>query len=197
MRMENFSTPTQEGVILCLLRLPRMTIRPATPADQAALLALHQAVAQDPNGIARMPDEITDAYIASLLNLQPPVGLQRVVTDEAGELMGEIHGERYRLRIFTHILTGITVVVHPRHQGRGIGKALFSQFLRDVRQAFPDIRRVELEARATNEASLRLYESLGFEREGVYRNKTRNRDGSFVDSVAMALTFTESDRYSR
>jgi ribosomal protein S18 acetylase RimI-like enzyme len=44
-----------------------------------------------------------------------------------------------------------------------------------------------LEARASNEASLGLYRSLGFEQEGVYRNKTQNRDGSFVDSIPMAL----------
>lgn len=165
-----------------------MTIRPTTPLDHAILLALHRAVAEDPNGIARLPEEITDEYIASLLTISPPSGLQLVVTNEARQLIGEIHAGKYGLRVFEHILANLTVVVHPDYQGKGIGKALFTRFLEDIRQRFPEIRRIELEARASNEASLGLYRSLGFEQEGVYRNKTRNRDGSFVDSIPMAYT---------
>ena len=67
-----------------------------------------------------------------------------------------------------------------------VGKALLTRFLSEVQQCFPEIRRIELEARASNEASLGLYRSLGFVQEGVYRNKTRNRDGRFVDSIPMA-----------
>ncbi len=165
-----------------------MTTRPATPADHARLFALHRAVAEDPNGIARMPDEITEDYIMSLLTISPPNGLQLVMENEMGELFAEIHGSKYGLRIFEHILGNLTIVVHPAQQGKGVGKALFTRFLSEVRQQFPEIRRIELEARATNEASLGLYRSLGFVQEGVYRNKTRNRDGSFVDSIPMALT---------
>ncbi len=163
-----------------------MTTRPATPADHARLLALHRAVAEDPNGIARMPDEITEEYIASLLAISPPNGLQWVVESETGELIGEIHGSKYGLRIFEHVLGNLTIVVHPDWQGKGIGKALFTRFLSEVQHRFPEVRRIELEARATNEASLGLYRSLDFVQEGVYQNKTRNRDGSFVDSIPMA-----------
>ena len=157
-----------------------MTTRPATPADHARLLSLHRAVAEDPNGIARMPDEIT------LLAISPPNGLQLVVESETGELISEIHGSKYGLRIFEHILGNLTIVVHSDWQGKGVGKALFTRFLGEVRHRFPEVRRIELEARATNEASLGLYRRLGFVQEGVYRDKTRNRDGSFVNSIPMA-----------
>lgn len=160
--------------------------RSATPADHGRLLALHRAVAEDPNGIARMPDEITEEYITSLLAISPPNGLQWVIENETGELIGEIHGSKYGLRIFEHILGNITIVVHPDWQGKGVGKALFTRFLSEVQHRFPEVRRIELEARATNEASLGLYRSLGFVQEGVYQNKTCNRDGSFVDSIPMA-----------
>lgn len=165
-----------------------MTIRPVTPADHTHLLELHRAVAQDPNGIARMPHEITNTYIASLLTIAPPTGLQLVVENETGDLIAEIHGSKYGLQIFDHILANLTIVVHPDWQGKGIGKTLFTRFLGAVQHRFPEIRRIELEARATNEASLGLYRSLGFVQEGVYRNKTRNRDGSFVDSIPMAFS---------
>jgi ribosomal protein S18 acetylase RimI-like enzyme len=164
-----------------------MTIRPATPADHSRLLTLHRAVAQDPNGIARIPDEITDEYIASLLAISKPIGLQLVVENEAVELIGEIHASKYGLLTFNHILGNLTLVVHPAWQGKGVGKGLFARFLSEVRQHFPEIRRVELEARATNEAALGLYKSLGFEQEGVYRNKNRNQDGNFTDSIPMGL----------
>lgn len=164
-----------------------MTIRPATSADHARLLVLHRAVAQDPNGIARKPDEITDTYIASLLTIGPPTGLQLVVENEPGTLIGEIHGSKYGLHVFDHILTNLTIVVHLDWQGKGIGKMLFTRFLGEVQHRFPEVRRIELEARATNEAALGLYRSLGFVQEGVYRAKTRNQDGSFVDSIPMAL----------
>jgi len=163
-----------------------MTIRPTTPADHANLLALHGAVAEDPNGIARMPDEITDEHTASLLIINPPNGLQLVVENGAGQLIGEIHGSKYGLRIFDHVLGNLTIVVHPDWQGKGVGKALFAQFLSEVKHRFPEIRRVELEARSTNEASLGLYRSLGFVQEGVYHNKTRNWNGSFVNNIPMA-----------
>lgn len=169
-----------------------MTTRPATPADHSALLALHQAVSQDPNGIARTLDEITETYIASLLKITPPNGLQLVVEHE-GELIGGIHAAKYGLHIFNHVLTHLTIVVHPAWQGKGVGKALFIKFLEEVRINFPEVRRVELEARASNEASLGLYRSLGFVQEGVYRNKTRNLDGSFVDSIPMAYAVPEKD----
>ncbi|MCY7359929.1 MAG: GNAT family N-acetyltransferase, partial [Rudanella sp.] len=84
------------------------------------------------------------------------------------------------------ILSNLTIVIHPAQQGKGVGKALFTQFLSDVQERFPEIRRIELEARSTNEASLGLYRSLGFVQEGVYHNKTRNWDGSFVNSIPMA-----------
>lgn len=164
-----------------------MNTRPATPADHACLLALHRAVAQDPNGIARMPHEITDNYITSLLTISPPNGLQLVVEHDAGELIGEIHASKYSLLTFEHILGNLTIVVHPGWQGKGVGKVLFTRFLSEVQDRFPEIRRIELQARATNEAAIGLYKSLGFVQEGVYQDKNRQRDGRFVDSIPMAL----------
>ncbi|HEX2535746.1 MAG TPA: GNAT family N-acetyltransferase, partial [Chitinophagaceae bacterium] len=110
---------------------------------------------------------------------------------ESGALLAAVHAVKYGLRIFDHILTGLTIVVHPSWQGRGLGKALFTAFLRTLEASRPDIRRVELESRASNTRSIGLYQSLGFVPEGVLRNKTRNADGSFEDSLLMAWTAPE------
>jgi putative acetyltransferase len=59
-------------------------------------------------------------------------------------------------------------MVHDEHQGRGIGRALMAALL-DLADLHVGLARVELEVATENTAAVRLYESLGFEREGVKR----------------------------
>lgn len=162
--------------------------RQATRSDTAGLLQLHRTVARISQGIARTETEITEAYIQQLFLQTTQNGLMLVALSETGQLIAEIHASKYGLRIFDHILTGLTIVVHPDFQGMGIGKKLFQQFLQDVQQQFPEVGRVELESRATNHRSISLYQRLGFELEGRMKHKTRNLDGSFEDSLLMAWT---------
>lgn len=95
---------------------------------------------------------------------------------------------KYGIRIFDHILTHLTIIVHPDHQGKGLGKKILQAFLHEVMENRPDIRRVELESRSSNFRSIGLYKELGFVQEGTMKNKTRNKDGSFEDSILMAWT---------
>lgn len=103
-------------------------------------------------------------------------------------LIAEIHAGKYGMDIFNHILTGLTVVVHPEYQGKGLGKQLFSAFLNEIAQNHPEIGRVELESRASNTKSIGLYKDMGFELEGLMKNKSRNEDGTFENSILMAWT---------
>ena len=50
----------------------------------------------------------------------------------------------------------------------------------------PDITRVELIVRQSNDRALRFYESLGFQREGELRLRIRNPDGSLDADIPMA-----------
>lgn len=86
-----------------------MLIRLATEEDAKDLLQLHQAVAQNPGGIIRTPNEITADYIASVL------------AEREGKVLGEIHAYALPLRAFRHSLADLTIVVHPNAQGEGIG----------------------------------------------------------------------------
>ena len=165
-----------------------VVIRKATFLDKEAVIALHRNVAQISQGIARMEDEITEQYVDSLFVTSETHGLMLVAVNNADQLIAEIHASKYGLRIFDHILTGLTIAVHPDYQGKGIGKTLFQAFLDEVQQTFPEVGRVELESRASNQKSIGLYRSLGFVQEGCMKNKTRNKDGSFEDSLLMAWT---------
>jgi ribosomal protein S18 acetylase RimI-like enzyme/SAM-dependent methyltransferase len=74
------------------------------------------------------------------------------------------------------------------HRGRGIGRRLLAACLDKARAK--GITRVELEVRADNERAIRLYESMGFEREAVHRNGLRY-DGVCFDSIGMCLLLGE------
>lgn len=75
--------------------------------------------------------------------------------------------------------------VLPDYRGRGIGESLLRATLAKARTK--GITRVELMARADNARAIRLYERMGFAREGVKRGAMRF-DGVDYDCVMMSLT---------
>ncbi|OYW24879.1 MAG: GNAT family N-acetyltransferase, partial [Caulobacter sp. 12-67-6] len=95
-------------------------IRAATPGDVTALVDLHRAAAAVPDGLARRPDEITRDYVERFI-----AGISFVAVDPDGAIWGEIHGARETVALFAHVLSNLTVAVHPDRQGLGIGSKLF------------------------------------------------------------------------
>lgn len=59
----------------------------------------------------------------------------------------------------------VNVGVKPGHYRQGIGKALLSALIREA--GARGVTSLYLEVRAGNQAAIRLYEGLGFRREGV------------------------------
>ncbi|EFN58177.1 hypothetical protein CHLNCDRAFT_142003 [Chlorella variabilis] len=78
----------------------------------------------------------------------------------------------------------MNIAVHPNHQRCGHARALLTTLFNQHRQ---DAESVLLEVRASNEAALRLYSSLGFERVGLRRQYYP--DGE--DAVLMTLLLRE------
>src|SRR3989442_6572169 len=78
----------------------------------------------------------------------------------------------------------IGISVHDEWQGKGIGTALMRAGL-DLADNWLNLRRLELEVYADNEAAIRLYEGFGFELEGTVRQHAFC-DGHYVDSQMMA-----------
>ena len=162
------------------------TIKKATRQDADKIGQLHRQVARISQGIARTENELTGLYFDGLFDTIEQHGLMLVAVDDTNQPIAEIHASKYGIHIFDHILTGLTIVVHPDYQGQGVGKQLFQAFLTEVTKVFPDVTRIELESRVSNERSIGLYRSVGFVEEGRMKNKTRNADGTFEDSVLMA-----------
>jgi len=93
---------------------------------------------------------------------------------EGDELVGYVINSRYVDA--WHIMN---VAVAPARQRRGIASALLERLFELTRN--DERRGFTLEVRVSNEAAIRLYESLGFEARGVRRGYyTDNREDALI-----------------
>lgn len=163
------------------------TIAKGKVEDKTEILVLYRKVAAIEVGLARTASEITGDYVENFLHKSVENGIIVVARDsENGNLIGEIHGYHLTPKVFAHILGELTIAVHPDWQGRGVGKALFVEFMRQVKENRPDILRVELIARESNQKALEFYEKLGFQIEGRMVKRIRSIDGGFEADIPMA-----------
>lgn len=160
-------------------------LRPTLHEDLVEILALYTDVAKNERGIARSVSEIDMNYVEHIWSGIQNNGLGYVAIHD-NKVIGEIHANQKGIKIFDHLLSYLTVGVHPNFQGLGIGRKLFTSFLDHVKNKRQDIYRVELESRASNKAGISLYEGMGFVLEGRMKNQTRNADGSHEDGVMYA-----------
>ena len=163
-----------------------ISYRRAEPRDADAIAGLYRAVAAAGGGLARTEDEVTRVYVHDFVDASMKGGLEVVATDSAGFVIAEIHARPLGPRVFSHVLGDLTIAVHPSWQGQGVGRAMFSEFLRIVAHELTHVLRVELKARETNARAIAMYESLGFEREGRMRDRIRLSNGSLDSDIPMA-----------
>jgi putative acetyltransferase len=176
------------------------TLRLATVADAAALVALERVVVRARAGVVKHDDEVApdaEAFVRragpSLVGAENADGRSfRLVAEVGGALVGDVVFTRMPFRMLRHVaLVGLGV--HPDAQGVGLGRALMASALAHAR-ALRDadgarITRVELYVRADNARARALYEALGFVTEGARRAFLRDDDGTYVDDLVMGLLF--------
>jgi ribosomal protein S18 acetylase RimI-like enzyme len=159
-------------------------IRKARPADLVRIIALYRDVAAVPDGIARTPDEVSEAYVDGFMQRAAHDGIE-LVYEEGGAILGEIHASRVGIASLAHLLTDLTIAVSPQAQGRGVGRGLFQELLREVTLNMPHIKRIELFARDSNVRARALYASLGFVEEGRLRARVNNARGEAETDTIM------------
>lgn len=109
-------------------------------------------------------------------------GIQWFALDASDRVIGWCDILRNALPAFHHgARLGIAVLGAWR--GRGLGRALLAVALEEAWSE--GIERVELEVFASNTGAIALYETFGFEREGL-RRRARRVDGVDEDVVVMA-----------
>ena len=164
-----------------------VTIRRGRLEDAPAIRELYRAVAATPGGIARASDEVTAEYVAEFVASSLGRGVLLVAeVSGLGMLAGELHAWRSDLRVFDHVLGDLTVAVHPSAQGRGVGRRLFDALIDIVTRELPAVSRIELVTQESNGRALRLYESVGFRREGRLVARIRGPGGGLEADIPMA-----------
>lgn len=81
-------------------------------------------------------------------------------------------------------LARVSIVVHDRYQGQGIGKMLMLTAI-DLADNWLNLLRLEAEIFIDNERALRLYQSFDFQIEGRKRLAVF-RGGSYIDCFSLA-----------
>lgn len=151
-----------------------------------AVVALYRAAAES-GGLARRREEIDAESVRPFLERAAHDGVSRAVFAPDGTLVAEIHALRMAPAQFAHVLTDLTVAVHPDWQGKGLGSLLFRALIGTARTLKPPVARIELMAREGNDGAIRLYQRLGFKIEGRFAGRVHLPDGTIEDDIAMAL----------
>lgn len=165
-----------------------MQFRTAALSDHETIKSLYRVVAAEANsGLARTVSEITDEYISTSLNQSLERGL--IILAEHDEypngIVGVIHAFRPEPSVFHHVLSNLTIAIHPAFQGKKIGRTLFTIFLEEVAVNHPDIGKVELVVRESNHKAIKLYQSLGFTIEGRLEMRIKSEDGNYEADIPM------------
>ena len=162
-----------------------ISIRLAKVEDYSQLILLYKEVASKSGGIIRIDDEIDFDYVSMFIENSTKNGLS-LVAEIDSQIVAEIHAYTPEILAFRHMLSDLTIVVHPEFQNQGIGKKLFREFLNIVQEEFPHILRIELYVREENNPIVKFYESLGFINEGRQKNKILNAANKLETPLHMA-----------
>ncbi len=142
-----------------------LTIRDATAADAAAMLAIYRPF-------------VTDAAVS--FELEPPsaaefeerIGAAQarwawLVAEHDGTVAGYAYAGQYKTRAAYDWSVETAVYVHEGHRGQGVGRELYSRLFTVLAEkgfctAYAGIT-------LPNDTSIRLHEALGFTLIGVFR----------------------------
>ncbi len=148
------------------------------------IYSLYKATASVPGGLARYQDEITAEYINDFVSRSMSRGLS-LVTEIDGRIVGELHAYKPGIKVFNHVLSELTICIHPDYQGKKYGKRLFLEFMKIVKNEMMEIKRIELIARESNRKAITFYQSLGFEIEGCLKNRINGIFNKLENDIPM------------
>ncbi|MCW8336704.1 ribosomal protein S18-alanine N-acetyltransferase, partial [Vibrio paucivorans] len=108
-------------------------------------------------------------------------GAMHYVMHHNNELVGYFYAQN-----IVGEVTLLNIAIAPKHQGKGLGKALLEQFLTLCEQQKADS--AWLEVRESNQAAYGLYEALGFNEVDRRRNYYPSDNGK-EDAIIMSYLF--------
>ena len=109
-----------------------MQIRPATPDDALAVLAIYAPVVTDTAiSFETEPPTLDEMRARILATLRHYPWL--VALDDAGRVAGYVYASRHAERAAYRWSVGVTAYVRADQRGRGVGKALYLELLRQLK----------------------------------------------------------------
>ena len=161
-------------------------IRPASPGDAAALVALAHAVSSEPEGwLLAASSWRTVGDERRYLRAVRRAAHAAVLVAEAPEgIVGRLSVARDTHPASVHV-ADLGLMVAATHRRRGIASALLEAAVAWARDA--GVRKLELHVFPHNRPAIALYERFGFVREGYRRAHYRRASGEYVDAILMAL----------
>jgi len=160
-------------------------IRRAEPGDAQALVELASEIGREDGSWLLTTDEWRSApderrYLRAVRR-HPDAAV--VVAEDDGRVVARLSLSRDVHPASRHV-GDLGIMVASSHRRRGVGKALLDEAVVWARGA--GIRKLELHVFPWNTPALGLYESYGFESEGLRKGQYL-RDGVPVDAILMAL----------
>lgn len=157
----------------------RVSVRVARDEDGEALSGIDSAAWTPASGF---PSVKALAGASFFSDRHPPAA--HLVAEADGTVVGYVRVAPVTpLPENAHVLGIAGLAVAPAARGRGVASALLAAAAQHARER--GARKLSLRVLSTNEAALRLYERLGFNREGTLREEFLI-EGRYVDDVLMA-----------
>ncbi|MGB3457369.1 MAG: N-acetyltransferase family protein [Litorimonas sp.] len=154
-----------------------MQVRPATPADGAALAALYNPHIL--HGTATFEEEAVSAReMADRAARTQAAGYDWLVAEEGGVLLGYAYSGRWMARSAYRHTVEVSVYVADAAQGRGVGRTLYAALFERLRAG--DYHSVIGIITLPNPASIRLHEAFGMTQVAHYREVGR-KFGRWID----------------
>lgn len=136
------------------------------------------------------PADLTAAYAIEQRSHAFPWSEKTLISNQGERYFNlrlDVDGQMAAFAITQVILDEATlfnIAVSPDYQRRGLGRALLESLIDALEKR--GVMTLWLEVRASNQAAIELYESLGFNQATVRRNYYPAKDGR-EDAIVMAL----------
>ena len=167
-------------------------VRSIAPEDAEKMIAFVRGSDTESRFLAREPGEFTMAlqqereFIRT--RLDDPRSLW-LVAEVDGEVVASCNASPLRnLQRFRHRAM-MAIAVRQPYWRQGIGRRMMAEALLWCKEN--GYEQAELDVVANNEAATAMYESLGFETTGVYKNGFKYPDGTYADEYFMWLPLSK------
>jgi L-amino acid N-acyltransferase YncA/cytidylate kinase len=174
-----------EGVRLITVGGEQLRVRPMSPADAGALLALFRSL--PPEDLLFLRRDVTNEHVVDAWARDVADG--RMITLLAETADGVVVGEaslRPSEVPWTRHVGEVRVITSPALRGRGLGRALLQEILEAAAAA--GIEKVTAEMTVEQAGARHLFEQLGFREEGRFHAYARDQAGAPHDVVVMTYT---------